>query len=669
MSTEKRTHPQRLRTSLDTRLIVAIAAMVLLSLLAANMAAFLILRDQLDRHSASSLRQGQRTATLALAERRQALDAHVAVLSQRPTLRRFLAEEDFTALASFLDDFRVQSDLDWIMVCDSMQAPLAAAGEPNDASLCAPQSETGYRLVGDRPVLMARAMVAENDATSVVAGQWIDAGFLQTLVDASSLEQSVIDPDSGRRLISTWPVSAADAPALSGIAEAWTDSHHRLRDTAGVQYEIAYARMSQDVAPRLWLESALPVSERLAAERRILALLVGSTALAALVLIGVAVAGVRRVNEPVVDALRRSEDAVIVAQAERIAALESLDALIQSIVEGVIMADDGGTVRFASAGAGRILKTPAERATGMALDQLLLLADGSPFPADDLLTNLGRGQLLDLRVQSGETITAAVSATRINRRTDEGQLNAYILRDVTEEEAHNRLRSYFLSSISHEFRTPLSTLKASLELLVGEENPLDAAESRQLLRPAYLSVVGLQTLIDNLLTSSTIEAGHFTLHLADADLSAILADAVRVVTPLLERRHQELIVELPAAPPIVRGDVAQLTQVLINLLTNAIKYSPTGSAVEVVIAHHATQTGSKIVRVSVADEGPGIAPGERVGIFRRFVRHHDNEREQYGVGLGLYVAKTTIVAHGGRIDVEDRPGAGSIFWFELPVGE
>jgi signal transduction histidine kinase len=323
-------------------------------------------------------------------------------------------------------------------------------------------------------------------------------------------------------------------------------------------------------------------------------------------------------------------------------------------------------VRFVSAGAERILKTPAAIALGRPIGQLLQFSDGGPFPGSELLAAPGHSQLLDLCTDAGEQITVAVSATHITRPGSQGRANAYLVRDVTEEEAHSRLRSYFLSSISHEFRTPLSTLRASLELLVNEESPLDPAESRQVLRPAYLSVVGLQTLVDNLLTSSTIEAGHFVLHLAEVDLRTILADAVRVVTPLLDRRQQQLVVELPATPPIVNGDAAQLTQVLINLLTNASKYSPTGSTVEVSIARQAAEGGAgKVVRVAVADNGPGIDPATRAEIFRRFVRHHDSEREQYGVGLGLYVAKTTITAHGGRIDVESRPGGGSIFWFEL----
>ena len=170
--------------SLDARLIVALAVMVLLSLLAANTAALLILRDQLDRHSQSSLQQGQHTAALVLLERQRVLNDLVVVLSQRPTLRRLLAEDDRVALTDFLDGFRAQSDIDWILVCDSLQTARASSGEPIDAALCNLDSDTGYRLSDDRPVLTARAMVAENGTDSVVAGRWIDVSFLETLVNA-----------------------------------------------------------------------------------------------------------------------------------------------------------------------------------------------------------------------------------------------------------------------------------------------------------------------------------------------------------------------------------------------------------------------------------------------------------------------------------------------------
>lgn len=658
---------QRLRESLDARLIVAVAALVLVALLAANGAALLILRDQLARQSEMSLQQGQRTAALVLAERRHALENLAVVLAQRPTLQRLVQAGDFAALSEFLEDFRRQSDLDWILFCDAAHQPRAAGGALPARYLCPSALTTDYHLLGAHSALVATGRVGDGElapAGQVVAGRWVDAAFLDALVDASHLEQSLVAAADGRRLVSTWPAPPAAALFAAEVDAPWPPDISRLYDRDGAPYDIAYTGVGQRVAPQIWLESALPVAERLAAEERVLALLALSTAIMALVLVGVAVVSARRVSRPLTDALRRSQDAVLAAQAERIAALESLDALIQSIIEGVIMSDAHGIVRFFSAGAEQLLGVPAAQATGQPLTRVLTPADGGVFAPAELLGTPGRTQLIELCTARGERITAAIGATPIRRAADEGRLIAYLLRDVTEEEAHNRLRSYFLSSITHEFRTPLSTLRASLELLTGDDS-LEPAEVRALLRPAYLSIVGLQTLVDNLLTSGAIEAGHFTLRLADADLATILADAVRVVRPLLERSQQQLIVELPAVRPLVRGDEAQLTQVMINLLTNAAKYSPPGSSIEVVIGK--SPADHCALRVAVADRGPGVPFAARSEIFRRFVRQHDSTREQYGVGLGLYVAKTTITAHHGHIDVKGRPGGGSVFWFELPA--
>jgi hypothetical protein len=169
---------RQLRANLVARLIVASAAIVLLSLLAANAAALLILRDEFDRHTESSLQQGQRAALLVLTERANALDALVMVLSQRPTLQRLLAEQEIAALTRFLEDFRAQSEIDWIAIC-RQAAPLSAtANAPRAAALCDPAAATGYRLARElKPALMARTPIGEQRQLEIVAGQALDSGL------------------------------------------------------------------------------------------------------------------------------------------------------------------------------------------------------------------------------------------------------------------------------------------------------------------------------------------------------------------------------------------------------------------------------------------------------------------------------------------------------------
>jgi signal transduction histidine kinase len=197
---------------------------------------------------------------------------------------------------------------------------------------------------------------------------------------------------------------------------------------------------------------------------------------------------------------------------------------------------------------------------------------------------------------------------------------ALVFRDVSEEEAVHRLMGHFLANVAHEFRTPLSALAASVELLLDQAPDLSSAELRELLSSLHLGILGLQTLVDNLVEGASIEAGRFRVSARPANLGKIIAEAIQTMQPLLDKHSQHLVVELPAVIPVVRADSRRTVQ------------------------------------------------EHRSDLFRRFV-HPDSvgDRTQYGVGLGLSVVKAIIEASGGQVGVEDRPGGGSTFWFTLPV--
>jgi signal transduction histidine kinase len=237
-----------------------------------------------------------------------------------------------------------------------------------------------------------------------------------------------------------------------------------------------------------------------------------------------------------------------------------------------------------------------------------------------------------------------------------------VLRDITDEETGRNLHSYFLAHMSHEFRTPLSGLNASLELLLDDLSSLSRAEIDELLNSIYLSASGLQALVDNLLESATIEAGHFVIHRRPVEFNQVLGRAIQMMQPLLDRRKQTLSLTEPLQPPTLHADPTRLTQVLINLLSNASKYSPLEERIDL----NLSQIGQQL-HVSIADRGPGIPPAERAALFRQFVRLNAPDTEQYGIGLGLSVVKTIIEGHGGDVGVDERPGGGSIFWFSLPL--
>lgn len=244
-----------------------------------------------------------------------------------------------------------------------------------------------------------------------------------------------------------------------------------------------------------------------------------------------------------------------------------------------------------------------------------------------------------------------------------GSLAAFFLRSVIKEEAVQHLRTYFLGNVTHEFRTPLAALRASVEFLVDEMTHLSRAEINELLRSIHMSVNGLQTLIDNLLESVSIEAGQFTIHPGPLELEEVVEDARRIMQPLLTRRNQQLILEIAPQLPIVAGDPTRLIQILVNLLANASKYGPMGQRILLTAA----PLGEEFVLVSVADQGPGLPPAAQEKLFRRFARLNQRDGAQHGLGLGLWVVKAIVTAHGGSVGVKQRPEGGSIFWFTIPT--
>lgn len=338
------------------------------------------------------------------------------------------------------------------------------------------------------------------------------------------------------------------------------------------------------------------------------------------------------------------------------------DTLIQSVTEGVVTVDDLGCITSFNSGAERITGWLAADVLHTPADEVFRLPEGQGLFTDCLPAAGGRCQMTVLD-RNHKPVTLAITITRL-RLPDSRAETALVLRDITEEEAAQRLRSSFVASVTHEFRTPLSALNASVEFLLDEFDHLSRGEIHELLTSVHLSVTGLQTMIDNLLESSNIEAGRFTIRPQPIELEEVLAEASRIMAPLLKRRQQHLHVEQPDDLPLVLGDGVRLSQVLVNLLSNASKFGPVGQTIDLCL----DQVGGQKVRVAVYDRGPGIPPAEQADLFCRFLRHSGSQdKAQVGIGLGLSVAKAIVDEHGGTVGVEQRSGGGSIFWFTIPV--
>ena len=222
-----------------------------------------------------------------------------------------------------------------------------------------------------------------------------------------------------------------------------------------------------------------------------------------------------------------------------------------------------------------------------------------------------------------------------------------------------RLRNSLLSAVSHDLRTPLATITGSASALVEQEAGLDAAARRELAQAIHEEADRLNRLVQNLLEMTRLESGGIRVGKDWEPLEEVVGSALARV----EKRLGDRRVDIQLAPdlPLVPLDPLLIEQVLINILDNAIKYTPEGSPIEI-----SASVKDRDVEVVIADRGPGLAPGEETLVFEKFYRGHPAGTRS-GAGLGLAIARGIVEAHGGRILAEPRPGGGAVFRFFLPL--
>jgi signal transduction histidine kinase len=170
----------------------------------------------------------------------------------------------------------------------------------------------------------------------------------------------------------------------------------------------------------------------------------------------------------------------------------------------------------------------------------------------------------------------------------------------------------------------------------------------------------LEELIDNLLSSASLHTGHFAVRLHATDLEAVVEEVLLTTQPLLALQRQYLKLDLPASLPLVQADPRRISQVFINLISNASKYGPPGAPIVVRVRERDNE-----VLVQVNDSGPGIPPEMQSALFQPFSRLDQTGRS--GMGLGLSIVKAIVERHGGSVGLESAPGRGATFWFTLPL--
>jgi signal transduction histidine kinase/CheY-like chemotaxis protein len=227
----------------------------------------------------------------------------------------------------------------------------------------------------------------------------------------------------------------------------------------------------------------------------------------------------------------------------------------------------------------------------------------------------------------------------------------------------DRLKSEFVAVVSHETRTPLTSVKGALELLFDERYFQNNEQQVKLLTIAHANAERMLLLINDILDFSKLESASLPMTIERQRLEPVVRQAAHNLRMLIEERRIQLELELPADLPDTLIDAHRIAQVLTNLLSNAIKFSPAGGQIEVAVRPH-----GKALRVEVRDHGEGIASKDVPKLFRKFQQIDSGAtRKVGGTGLGLVICKGIVEQHGGQVGVESEPGVGSTFWFTLPA--
>jgi PAS domain S-box-containing protein len=353
------------------------------------------------------------------------------------------------------------------------------------------------------------------------------------------------------------------------------------------------------------------------------------------------------------------------AEAERLAAERA--AILRQIADGVVLMDPTGRVTFINEAGRRLYGL--DRADGAA-DYALLTLDGAPLAhaQQPLWRAARRGETIPaaefiIRRGDGSEVVVRGSAAPVVAE-DGSRLGAVLtLHDITARRALEREKDEFLSAVSHDLRTPLAAIKASIGVLLAHTPADFPAPLHRLLVNIDQAADRMATLVGDLLDLARLQAGRLQLELELTDLRLVAERAAAAIEPLAQQRGQQVRVEVPPTPVLAHADAARLERALLNLLTNAHQYGRPGGRIELQLALHDGHA-----RLAVRDDGPGIPRELQERIFERFYRPDTEQtRRSRGAGLGLPIARAFAELHGGRLWVESEPGVGSTFVLLIPL--
>jgi signal transduction histidine kinase/HAMP domain-containing protein len=681
------------RLRLATLLIVLNAGLALVAVVGVAAGAVRVLRQLADQQALARVSLAGESALLAVERSGQEVLASAELLAERSALPRLLAARDRATAGVLLDRFRRASRLSG---CAAFGAgrPVATGGDLPWAAL---RRAGGGRSLAALPdgtlVLGGTALLPGAPSTVVVTALRLDGDFARRLGSQIGLPVTILAERQARELGS--PQVALRARALESAVMARVDAAglylaaRPLRAPSGevmgiVEAGLPVSGIDASVAhliERLLLlvlvVAAVAVALSATAGKWLSRAVSALTGSAARIGHGDLATPIARAPGAELGALAATMDEMR-RQLLRLTAELRLqqaegEAVLTGIAEGVFSVDRDRRIRYLNPQAAALLGVRAEEALGRFCGDLLdpRRADGSR-PCEDgcpIVHARFRGG-----ARSTEQLTLAGGARRsvvITSSAPVEERQFQVLRDETDLESARRQRDLVLANISHEFKTPLAAQRASLELLRERmaELPLADRAAAGELEGLVLSLerggLRLSQLIDNLLESVRIESGQHGIRSRPVALDEVIEEAVELTAPLVAQRRQRLAVELPYPLPAVRGDAPRLTQVFVNLIANAQKFSPAGS-----FLHIGGAVAERWVTLWVEDQGPGLPAGVETdgrALFGRFVRAPGDggEPEQSGMGLGLWIVQSIVERHGGTVEALRQP-EGTRMQVKLP---
>ena len=693
MLTSLKHHLHRLRWQLTYTFLIGYLGIGM----AIGLPVILLISQQSSSHAQRLLEQAI-VASRAFMERERAdLQSLAILISQRPTLRQLLNEQDFSSLDSYLNTLRESVHLDLILICSNGKEVAGFNTNLAAAALCQVDAPSGYADLpaDDSLYLYATGELSSDSGTpyTVVIGK-VASSILGDLQEETGLLYFLLRRDqTGYSSESSLEITPRLAAGL--LQGAAGNSNRSLRqrsfDINGHQYLLS----AREIDPSLQLKliSALNVDNLISVQQSLISTLLFGLLFIVLVASALGIWLSQRISQPIVrlanaaaefrqgnlaspisirSSLWEIDQLANTLEDGRIAlehSLQQLQAekawiehLLNSIIEGMLTLDNENRITFASAGISKITGAEPDRLIGQRIDDIFLPLDGE-LSFSNQLPAIGQQRRLSVKLTDGQERLLSISKSKLVPPEASDSNRALVIRDVSNEEYIHRLLGDFMANITHEFRTPLAALEASSELLLDNLHSLSQTEIEELLVSLNLGIINLQTLIDNLIEAASIEAGRFKVSLQPVPFDGILREALGIIRPLAEKYSLRLISQPVEQSLLVMADRRRTVQALVNLLSNAVKHSPEKGQIQ--INHDVLD---RKLRVEVIDQGSGVPPGQRGNLFRRFA-HLDtaNERARQGAGLGLSVVKEIVEAQQGEVGITEQTGGGIAFWFTLPL--